>query len=263
MPTRWPSSPRPVGPPSPAPSTACGPPTSTAAAWWRHGTGPGGGSTAAGPGARARGSSTRHSSPRATAIRRCSSRSVSTSPASHPTRPRGPCRRSPPPPRGRRASPGSRWLADCLVGPPGFYTGRPGFWHGSVGVAAAWAGGALGVADAVLARPSDDTHRLVHAGAVHAATWTMRAALAEAAREIDDDPRGPRRRRNGPCAHRATRRRAHRDDRSSTAAVERSARRRWPSDAAHAQRVADLSLYLRQHHSEHDLALIGEHVLPR
>ena len=78
---------------------------------------------------------------------------------------------------------------DCLVGPPGFYTGRPGFWHGSVGVAAAWAGGALGVADGLLGRPSDDTHRLVHAGAVHAATWTLRAVLAEAAREIDDDPR--------------------------------------------------------------------------
>ena len=29
------------------------------------------------------------------------------------------------------------------VGPPGFYLERPGFWHGAVGVAACWYGGAL------------------------------------------------------------------------------------------------------------------------
>ena len=151
--------------------------------------------------------------------------------------------------------------ADCLVGPPGFYTGRPGFWHGSVGVAAAWAGGALGVADAVLERPSDDTHRLVHAGAVYAATWTMRAALVEAAREIDDDPAD----RAGARMVRALTVR-HVVERIATSIIDLCGRALGASalatDAAHAQRVSDLSLYLRQHHSEHDLALIGEHVLP-
>lgn len=150
----------------------------------------------------------------------------------------------------------------CLVGPPGFYTGRPGFWHGSVGVAAAWAGGALGVADAVLGRPSDDTHRLVHAGAVHAATWTLRAVLAEAAREIDDDPDD----RAGAGMVRALTVR-HVVERAATTIIDRCGRALGASalamDSAHARRVADLSLYLRQHHSEHDLALIGQHVLPR
>ena len=137
----------------------------------------------------------------------------------------------------------------------------PGFWHGSVGVAAAWAGGALGVADAVLERPSDDTHRLVHAGAVYAATWTMRAALVEAAREIDDDPAD----RAGARMVRALTVR-HVVERIATSIIDLCGRALGASalatDAAHAQRVSDLSLYLRQHHSEHDLALIGEHVLP-
>ena len=30
--------------------------------------------------------------------------------------------------------------ASCIVGPPDFYTERPGFWQGAVGVAAVWAG---------------------------------------------------------------------------------------------------------------------------
>ena len=38
------------------------------------------------------------------------------------------------------------------VGPPGGYTGRPGFTHGGVGVAACWYGGARAVGDTLLAR---------------------------------------------------------------------------------------------------------------
>ncbi len=38
---------------------------------------------------------------------------------------------------------------DALVGPPGSYLGRPGFWHGGLGVAAVWHGGAVGVAAAL------------------------------------------------------------------------------------------------------------------
>ena len=39
-----------------------------------------------------------------------------------------------------------------VVGAPGEYLTRPGFWHGAVGVAACWYGGACGVADPLLRR---------------------------------------------------------------------------------------------------------------
>ncbi|SNY66677.1 acyl-CoA dehydrogenase family protein [Paractinoplanes atraurantiacus] len=39
------------------------------------------------------------------------------------------------------------------VGEPGQYVNRPGFWHGGIGVAACWYGGALGVADRLLTAP--------------------------------------------------------------------------------------------------------------
>ena len=39
----------------------------------------------------------------------------------------------------------------AAVGPPGFYTDRPGFWAGSAGVAACWYGGADGVLRALTA----------------------------------------------------------------------------------------------------------------
>ena len=117
------------------------------------------------------------------------------------------------------------------------------------------------MADGLLGQASDDTHRLVHAGAVHAATWTLRAVLAEAAREIDDDPLD----QAGQAIVRALTVR-HIVERTATTIIDRCGRALGPAalalDPAHAGRVADLSLYLRQHHSERDLALIGRHVLP-
>jgi len=41
--------------------------------------------------------------------------------------------------------------ATAVVGPPGFYLDRPGFWYGAIGVAACWGGGAAGLVDAVQA----------------------------------------------------------------------------------------------------------------
>ena len=81
------------------------------------------------------------------------------------------------------------------VGPPGGYTGRPGFSHGGAGVAACWYGGARGVARALLraaAKRDIGPHALAHLGAVDIALRTARAALAEAAEEIDADPGDPR-----------------------------------------------------------------------
>ena len=74
-----------------------------------------------------------------------------------------------------------------LVGPPAFYTNRPGFWHGAVGVAAVWAG----IADALIAeakfRSNDRLAELAH-GEIAAHRWGVDAALAHAASLIDASP---------------------------------------------------------------------------
>src|SRR4029450_877265 len=72
---------------------------------------------------------------------------------------------------------------------PGFYVERPGFWHGAIGVAAVWAGGADGLATTVRARVhASDVQARTHLGAIEAARWGMRAVLADAGRAIDADP---------------------------------------------------------------------------
>jgi hypothetical protein len=140
------------------------------------------------------------------------------------------------------------------VGPPGGYTGRPGFHHGGVGVAAVWYGGARAVARPLLG--TRDPHALAHLGAVDVALTSAREALERAADEIDADPLD----RKGRAATRALR------VRSLVAAVasevlDRTGRALGAGplshDETHARRVADLTVYIRQHHAERDLALLG------
>jgi alkylation response protein AidB-like acyl-CoA dehydrogenase len=144
----------------------------------------------------------------------------------------------------------------CLVGDPGFYADRPGFWAGSVGVAAVWAGGAEGLVETLRAADSTDPHVLAHLGAALVASWTMRAALHTAAQEIDDDPADAA----GAGMVRALTVR-HLVERSCQDIIDRAGRALGPGplvgDAEHAQRVADLQLYVRQGHAERDLAAIG------
>ena len=146
------------------------------------------------------------------------------------------------------------------IGPPGGYTSRPGFSHGGVGVAACWYGGARGVARALLgaaAKRDIGPHALAHLGAVDIALRTARAALARAAAEIDADPRDLR----GQGALRALRVRAL-TEAAATDVLARTGRALGAGplshDEAHSRAVADLTVYLRQHHAERDLARIGE-----
>jgi alkylation response protein AidB-like acyl-CoA dehydrogenase len=145
---------------------------------------------------------------------------------------------------------------DGLVGGPGFYGDRPGFWAGSVGVAAVWAGGADGVVAALREAVADDPHVLAHLGAAEVASWTMQAALAAAADEIDADPLDSRRR--GAIRALSVRQLV---ERSCQEIVDRSGRALGPgplvADHEHAQRVIDLQLYVRQGHAERDLEAIG------
>jgi hypothetical protein len=148
------------------------------------------------------------------------------------------------------------------VGPPGGYTSRPGFSHGGVGVAACWYGGARGVARALLraaAKRDIGPHALAHLGAVDIDLRTVRAALGQAAKDIDADPGDLR--GEGPL--RSLRVRAL-TEAAATDVLARTGRALGAGplshDEAHSRAVADLTVYLRQHHAERDLARLGEQV---
>ena len=145
------------------------------------------------------------------------------------------------------------------VGGPGDYTGRPGFAHGGAGVAACWYGGARGVGQTLLtaaAKRDVGPHALAHLGAVDVALHTARDALARAAAEIDADPADQE---HGGW-RRALRVRAL-VEATATEVMARVGRALGAGplchDQAHGRRVADLTVYLRQHHAEKDLAELG------
>jgi alkylation response protein AidB-like acyl-CoA dehydrogenase len=147
------------------------------------------------------------------------------------------------------------------VGGPGAYLDRPGFWHGAVGVAAAWFGGAVGAADPLRARLADgrgDEHDAAHLGRVDTALAAAGAVLREAAVEVADPAaatESPERARR-----RALRARAAVEDAVETV-LRSTGRATGPRplahDAHHARHVADLEVYVRQSHAERDLAALG------
>ncbi|WP_248174939.1 MULTISPECIES: acyl-CoA dehydrogenase [unclassified Microbacterium] len=147
------------------------------------------------------------------------------------------------------------------VGEPGWYLRRPGFAAGGVGVAACWWGGALPLRAALLAaaqRDGADQLSRLHLGRVDTSLWAARLALQSAAHQMDAAPAASD--RDPDPGILAARVRAIVAGAVETALAE-SARALGPlplvADDAHARRVADLEIYLRQHHGERDLARIG------
>lgn len=149
------------------------------------------------------------------------------------------------------------------VGPPGWYLVRPGFAWGGMGVAACWHGGACGLQATLVAASARRSGELsaLHVGLVDAALHASESVLARAAALIDDG------KAEGPAgAELGLRVRAVVAD-----AAERTLRQVGHAlgpaplafDEDHARRVADLELYLRQHHGERDLARLGEATLER
>lgn len=148
------------------------------------------------------------------------------------------------------------------IGEPEWYLTRPGFSWGGLSVAACWWGGAVGVAEPLRsAAQSDraDQVALVHLGRADAALWAARAVLAEAASLIDagaSSAIGDRllaERVRGVVADAANAVLAEADAALGPAPL--------VADLAHARRVADLHLYLRQHHALRDSARIGREVV--
>ncbi|MEO7268545.1 MAG: acyl-CoA dehydrogenase [Knoellia sp.] len=150
------------------------------------------------------------------------------------------------------------------VGPPGWYLDRPGFAWGGVGVAAVWFGGACALAQSVLdaaLRRDTDQIALLHLGRLDLALQGAELALRAAADRIDA----------GEATGAVGERLAARVRATVAAAAEltltETARALGPapltSDEDHARRVADLAIYVRQHHGERDVARLGSLLIGR
>nr|WP_316317149.1 PIG-L family deacetylase [Clavibacter michiganensis] len=144
------------------------------------------------------------------------------------------------------------------VGAPGWYLERPGFHWGGIQVAACWYGGAVGLARTLLraaSRDGADRLLLMHLGAVDAGLDGARASLAEAALLVD------RGRAEGEAGRLLAKRVRAVVARAVDDTLTHVAHALGPAplaqDADHAKRVADLGLYVRQHHAERDDASLG------
>lgn len=143
-----------------------------------------------------------------------------------------------------------------LVGEPGAYLARPGFWQGGIGIAACWYGAAAALAEHLQeqAQASRDPHLMAHLGAVDVALHGAASALQRAAQSIDADPAAD----------------AQRLARRVRAVVEHSAQLiishvgralgagPFCGHPHFARLSADLPVFLRQSHAERDLAALGE-----
>lgn len=149
-----------------------------------------------------------------------------------------------------------------IIGPPGWYVDRVGFWHGACGPAACWAGGAAGLVDWMFeanAGRSAEPHRDAHAGALATLRWRMLSLLDAAGREIDEAPA------DRPAAHARALMVRHDVERAATEVIDRVGRAMGPRplafDAPVATRIAEVQLYVRQSHAERDLEQLGRLVL--
>lgn len=142
-----------------------------------------------------------------------------------------------------------------LIGPPGGYLARPGFWQGGAGIAACWYGAASRLGEALRRHCSerDEPHALAHLGHVDCALTAASSALRDCAAWIDANPTAdaelPVRRARALVEHRATTVIEH-VGRALGAAP-------YCRDALLARLLADLPVFLRQSHAERDLAALG------
>jgi alkylation response protein AidB-like acyl-CoA dehydrogenase len=145
--------------------------------------------------------------------------------------------------------------ADNLIGGDNWYLTRPGFWHGALGPAACWAGGAVSLVDAAEALGRRDPHSRAHLGALQSVAWGFGAILDRAGREIDADPLDL-----GATARVRALMVRHLIERGCTEILDRFGRATGPQllayDAAVARQHMALTVYIRQCHAERDLETI-------
>lgn len=148
---------------------------------------------------------------------------------------------------------------NAILGPPGWYTSRPGFWHGACGPAACWAGGAAGLVDVAASSTRHDAHTLAHLGALRAAVWALHAFLTAAGEQIDADPD------NYSAAQVRALTVRHLVEQACTDILRRFARAYGPAplsmDESTSRRYHELDIYLRQCHAERDLEALATAML--
>jgi hypothetical protein len=142
-----------------------------------------------------------------------------------------------------------------VLGGIDWYLRRPGFWHGALGPAACWAGGAFFLIEAASALRRKDPHSRAQLGALQALGWGLHAILDQAGREIDADPDDV-----AGCARVRALKARHLIERACTEVLDRFGRATGPQLLAYDEQVARqygaLALYIRQCHAERDLEAI-------
>lgn len=144
------------------------------------------------------------------------------------------------------------------IGASDWYLERPGFAWGGIGVAACWWGGAIGVARQVFLASRErepDQLALAHLGALDVSLASAGVALAAAAHTIDAGLA------DGPAGRLLAARVRGIVARTVDDVIGRAGHALGPAplalDERHTRRVADLQLYVRQHHAERDDASLG------
>jgi alkylation response protein AidB-like acyl-CoA dehydrogenase len=146
-----------------------------------------------------------------------------------------------------------------VIGDPGWYLTRTGFWHGACGPAACWAGGAAGLVDWAMGQKRDDPHTLAHPAAMQSSVWALKSYLYRAGMEIDQAPDDSFSARLRALTLR------HLVEQECTSIIRRLPRAYGPSPLAMneimSRRYLELDLYLRQSHAERDLEALGRGLL--
>jgi alkylation response protein AidB-like acyl-CoA dehydrogenase len=147
--------------------------------------------------------------------------------------------------------------ADSLLKGANWYLNRPGFWHGAIGPAACWSGGAACLIAAATALNRRDAHSRAQVGALQSLLWGFEAILTQAGSEIDNDPADSQ-----GLAHSRALKVRHLVERWCTETLDRFGRATGPQllafDAHIAKQYAALALYIRQCHAERDLEAIHD-----
>ncbi len=150
-----------------------------------------------------------------------------------------------------------------LVGKPGEYLSRPGFWQGGAGLAACWYGGALGLGlalqQALHAAPqaARSPFKMAALGKVDLALVSTAQALRCAAQWIDDNPLADA---SAPAlrvrlaAEQCAKVVLDEAGRALGAAA-------FCRDARFARAAADLPVFIRQSHAERDFAALADRVI--
>lgn len=149
-----------------------------------------------------------------------------------------------------------RGVRASMIGRPGAYLDRPGFWHGGAGIAACWFGATTAIAERLRRdqRARSNPHVAAHLGAIDLGLTAVSAVFRETAARIDVQPHQAHR-------HEIVRLRALMD-RVATDVIARAGRALGAgplcTEHDHAQRCADLTVFLRQAHAEADEQRLGE-----